>query len=274
MKLARPDPTALWASRIRLLLLSLALIAATVLAVSLTRPLPWPANGGVAPAAFLLVTAAATLSTLAGQLPAQNVILASVIIIVLGSSLHIAGALSGVPFGAYTYKPGAGKLLLGPMPWTVPFLWLVFLLNSRGVARLALRPWRNSRYYGFWVFGATALLVVLLELGLEPFATRVQSMWTWQPTKLNLNWYDTPETNFLGWTIGSLLILAFVTPVLINKAPIRQRPDYAPLALWEAIMLVLLTAAATRHWWTAVIVLATGTVTVLAFALWGIRTTR
>jgi hypothetical protein len=96
-------------------------------------------------------------------------------------------------------------------------------------------------------------------------------MWTWQPSKLNLNWYDTPEINFLGWAFGSLLVLIFVTPFLINKKPVKPAPDYGPLVLWQAIMFVLLAGSATRQLWTAVWVLAAGTVTVLILAVWGSR---
>jgi len=69
---------------------------------------------------------------------------------------------------------------------------VVTILNSRGVARLILRPWRKTRRYGFWLIGLTAALALVFDLGLEPFATRVKSYWLWSPTKLGLSWYGAP----------------------------------------------------------------------------------
>jgi uncharacterized membrane protein len=218
---------------------------------------------------LLVFAAAATLASLTAQLPGQNVILASMIIAVMSGAVASLGALTGIPFGPYSYESNIGQLLFYPLPWAVPVLWLIAILNSRGVARLILRPWRKSRTYGFRVIGLAVLLVALFDFCLEPFATAVKHYWAWSPTKLPLDWYGAPVVNFLGWAVSALLILAFVTPSLINKQPVKHPPDYYPLVIWGGVSLIFLTGAATRHLWPAASVTLAQMILVTTFALRG-----
>jgi hypothetical protein len=51
----------------------------------------------------------------------------------------------------------------------------------------------------------------------------------------------------------TLLILAFVTPMLINKHPVHRRPpDFHPLAVWLGGILLFGAGAATQGLWSAV----------------------
>src|SRR5438552_9547966 len=53
---------------------------------------------------LVVLATAATLGSLARRLPAQNVLLAAVIIAIIGGGLETLGALTGIPFGPYTYS--------------------------------------------------------------------------------------------------------------------------------------------------------------------------
>ena len=236
--------------------------------------LPWPLLGSARwPDGLLLVlTAAAVLASLSRHLPGQNVILGSIIVAFIGGAVQTVGALTGIPFGPYVYTEHIGQQLFNPLPWAVPLIWIVVLLASRGVARLTLRPWRKTQTYGFRLIGLTTLLVVLLDVGLEPFATAVKHYWLWNPTKLKFDWYSTPWVNFLGWAATALLILAFATPSLINKQPRPQPPpDYAPLGIWLLLNLLFLTGATVHHLWPAVGVISLISVAVAVFAIRGAR---
>ena len=151
----------------------------------------------------------------------------------------------------------------------MPFIWIVALLNSRGVARLILRPWRKLRVYGFWLIGLTTILTVLFDLGLEPFATRFQHYWLWRPTKLPIDWYGAPLSNFLGWIVTALLALAFATPSLINKKPAKSAPDYHPLIVWIAANLLFIVAALSLHFWPAAALSGIVCIAVVPFAVRG-----
>ena len=131
---------------------------------------------------LLVMTAATTLASLTRQLPAQNVVLAAIAIGGFAGAVVSLGALTGVPFfGPVVFNPAKiGRLLFNPLPWAVPVIWVVAILTSRGVARLVLRPYRQRANYGFGVMGLTVLLVVLLELSFEPYATQVKQYWSWK----------------------------------------------------------------------------------------------
>jgi uncharacterized membrane protein len=198
--------------------------------------------------------------------------LAAVIIAFLAGAVQTLGALTAIPFGPYVYTAKIGQGLFGPLPWVVPLVWITVILASRGVARLMLRPWRRTQTYGFRLIGLTILLVVLLDVGLEPFATRVKHFWLWNPTKLNFDWYSAPWINFLGWALTTLLILAFATPSLINKKPRPQPPpDYTPLIVWLLLSFLFATGAAVHQLWPALALISLISVGVTVFAMRGAR---
>ncbi len=135
-----------------------------------------------------------------------------------------------------------------------------------------LRPWRKARTYGFRLIGLTILLVVLLDLGLEPFATRVMRYWVWNPTRLKFDWYGAPWVNFLGWAVTTLLILALRHSLAHQQetAP-PPPPDYSPLVVWLLLNLLFATGAAVHHLWPAVGVVGLNSLAVAVFALRGAR---
>jgi len=206
----------------------------------------WPEAG------LLLLGTLSTIVSLARQLPAQNVVLASLIIAWGGCLAHVLGARSGIPFGPFMFGTEAGWKLFGAVPWMMPFIWVAAVLNSRGVARLILRPWRKIRAYGFWLIGLTALLTTLFDCALEPFAMQARHYWIWAPGGYSLTPQGAPIANSVGWLLVTLLMLAFVTPLLINKQlSKRSTPDFHPLAVWLGGILLFSIGAAMKNLWAA-----------------------
>jgi putative membrane protein len=236
---------------------------------------PWSLLGDARwPEGLLLVlTTASLIASLARHLPGQNVMLVAIIIAFIGGAAQSLGAATGVPFGPFVYTERFGQKLFSGLPWAVPLVWIAAVFVSRGVARLILRPWRRTSTYGFRLIGLTLLLVVLLDVGWEVFAVRVKQYWFWQPTKLAFfDWYGTPVTNFLGWAVATLLILAFATPCLINKKPMAQPPpDYSPLAVWLLLSLLFATGAAVQQLWLAAGVISGISLVLTVFAVRGAR---
>ena len=251
-----------------------ALAAYLLVFLQLLVPLRLPVKPGGAEGLLVLTATLATLVALRSRLPAQNIILAAAIIACIGGVVHAVGAVTAIPFGPFSYADSAGPRIFNTVAWPIPLLWVVVLLNSRGVARLILRPWRKLRSYGFWLIGITVALTMLFDVALEPYAAVVKRYWLWHPTKLPLTWGGAPMTSFLGWAVTALLILAFATPALIDKRQSRsgnRPPDYHPLVVWFLAMLLFATGAAAQELWLPAAMCAGIGITVAGFALRGAR---
>ena len=223
-------------------------------------------------ALLLLLAATGTLVALARRLPSQNVLLAAAIVAPIGGVAHIFGAMSGIPFGPFLFGPEIGWKFFNTLPWAMPLLWIVAVLNSRGVARLVLRPWRKIRSYGFWLIGLTALLTMLFDCALEPFAAHTKHYWIWTTSGFSLMPQGAPLANSIGWLLVTLLILAFATPALINKQLSRRStPDFHPLAVWLGTILIFATGAAMHGLWPAVVADAIISTVVIVFTVRGAR---
>ncbi|HEX3889872.1 MAG TPA: carotenoid biosynthesis protein [Verrucomicrobiae bacterium] len=251
-----------------LLALNFALVLATLLAPSLRL-----SGSPEAPeVALILLATASTIFSMSRQLPLENVLLASFVIALVGGAISALGATSGIPFGPFTFTSEIGPKNFHRLPWAIPLIWIVTVLNSRGVARLILRPWRKTKTYGFWLMGLAAVLTMLFVLALDPFASRIKHYWFWMPMKFPLTWQGAPLVNFLSWGIVTLLILAFVTPALINKQlSKRSTPDFHPLCIWLGGILIFgIACAQNRLWPAAAVDAAIGIVTII-FAVRGAR---
>ena len=253
---------------ISLLAAAFALMLATLVAPSLHLP----GSPNAPEIALLLLATASTIVSLERQLPLQNVLLAVAVIALTGGAAHALGAISGIPFGPFTFTSELGPKLFKTLPWAMPLIWIVVVLNSRGVARLILRPWRKTKTYGFWLMGLAAVLTMLFVLALDPFASRIKHYWFWTPTTFPMAWQGAPLVDFLSWGIVTLLILAFVTPALINiQLSRRSSPDLHPLCIWLGGVLVFGIACAQNGLWPAVAVDSAIGIVTIVFAVRGAR---
>ena len=219
---------------------------------------------------FWMLAAATSLLGLARRLPAQNLLMAAALIATISLTIAVVAETTRVPFGPRGYSDALGGKIFG-VPWSMTLLWLVLVINSRGVARLILRPWRKTTYYGFWVIGLAGLLAVVFDASLEPFATRSRHYWFWETHRNVLSWYSAPWVNFLGWFVTALGILAFTTPWLINKQPVKQPTDYHPLVIWLLLNLYFATGNALQQLWFAVAFSLVVNALVTAYAVRGAR---
>ena len=220
---------------------------------------------------FLAAAVTTTLIALGRRLPVQNVATTAGLVLFISAIIVSLGALSGVPFGARIYSELLGDQIFNVLPWSLPLVWILVIVNGRGIARLMMRPWRKTNYYGFWVIGLTCLLAVVFDLGLEPFAVRVKNYWIWNTPASVPAWYTAPWVNSLGWFVTALAVLAFTIPWLINKQPIKQPIDYHPLITWLLLNVWFMTGNALHHLWPAVAVGFAGNFAIATFAIRGAR---
>jgi uncharacterized membrane protein len=222
--------------------------------------------------ALLAVTAlVTTLLALALRLPLQNVILAGISIASLATGVLAIGAATGTPFGPIVYSDELGGRVFDVVPWPLPLLWVVLIINARGVARLVMRPWRKTNFYGFWVIGIACALIALFALGFEPFAVQVKSYWIWQTARGTSGWFRAPWVDFLGWFLAALAITALSIPWLINKHPVKQPMEYQPLIVWLLINLWPAVGNAAHGLWLPVFVTLAASAVATGYAIRGAR---
>ncbi len=221
--------------------------------------------------AVLLSALAWTLLETARRLPFQNVLTVAAVVALIGSGATAIGAVSGMLFGEITYTGKLGPKLFHLVPWPVPLMWIVIVLNCRGVAELILQPWRRTGGYGFWVMGVACALAVLLDFGLEPFAVLVKAFWVWEDASSILPWSVAPLTNFCGWVETTMAMLIFTVPWLIDKRRVPSVLTHQPLWLWSLLNLWLLNGNASRQLWSSVGVSVAGLVLTLLLARRGAR---
>jgi uncharacterized membrane protein len=268
----RTPPLADWSGLVHHLCFGLFVLSLTFLLARLAFPDSLFPDAGWPVGLCLVLATATTLADLRRSLPGQNVLLAAAIIAIIGAAAHLLTVLIAVPFGPLAFTDRAGPTLGLPVPWSIPFLWVVLVLNSRGVARLILRPWRKTRAYGFWLIGLTALLTLAIELTLEPYASLTRHLWFWGRIRGGVAWYSAPWINFVGWGLMTLLILAFATPSLINKKPARSGPpNYYPLIVCLLVELLFGLSAGLHQLWGAAAFTAVIAVVSSTFAVRGAR---
>lgn len=204
-------------------------------------------------ALLLFLATAASITALARQLPLQSVLFAAFITGLIGIAAHGLSARTGLPFGPLSFGESFGPQLFNTVPWTVGLIWIIAIFNSRGVARLILRPWRKVKNYGFVLIGLTALLALAFDFALEPFA-HAKHFWFWQPTKLHITWHGASPLSFCGWTFVTLMILGIIMPYLIRKQPGNpSNANFSPLALWLGAIILFAVNSAQAGEWAAVI---------------------
>lgn len=206
--------------------------------------------------AFWFLAAATSVAGLARWMPAQNALAAGGILGGFGALVEMVGTGTGFPFGQYEYTQRLGYKIVESVPWPVLFYWIAILLNSRGVARLVLRPWRRTEYYGFWVIFLSAFLSTWLALGAEPFFVHAAVYKNWTGRASAWNWHSVPWTFFLAWPVVSALALAFVTPWLVLKAPLKAPSDYHPLVVWILLAVLFLAGGLLWQCWNATLSMA------------------
>jgi uncharacterized membrane protein len=185
---------------------------------------------------LLLLAACALVADAVRRLPVQSVFAALVLVAAPVALLYLITSATGLPFGKIVFAERMGPCLPAGFPLALPLLWIVVFLASRGTGEMLLRPWRENRLYGWWLIGLTVVLMLVVDLGLEPFATRVHGFWNWAAQPGQGSWFDSPLMNFIGWMMTSLVVMVITTPFLISKKPVVSEPGFLPVLLWFGIV--------------------------------------
>ena len=184
-----------------------ALLAALTVALEIGYPLVHGAARDRLTVTTVLIFLAAALAHAARH---QGVAWASsFLVLVAGPALlvEVVGVRTGVPFGDYRYTGGLGPEVLG-VPVVVPLAWAMFAYPALVVGRVLGRP---------WLAGAWAL--ASWDLFLDP---QMVAAGHWRFAAAGV-----PATNYLGWLLVALVLIAVVT-----RLPWREAPTGTPVALF------------------------------------------
>ena len=145
--------------------------------------------------------------------------------LVLSLAVETVGALSGFPFGAYTYTNHFGPVL-GVVPMTIPLAWHVVLTNALFIVR-ALAPhlprWGEA--------AAVGLIATLYDAVLEPFAVRVKGYWFWRNATGAV-----PLQNYAAWLVVAALLVLVLAPTGTG----RKERDIRPAVILGATIILFL----------------------------------
>lgn len=160
-------------------------------------------GGSPLPDIFLLSAAAvATLLATNQRLPLQNIVgLVGIIVIFWWATLLIEKA-SGISI----FPPRFRFHFL--REYEFGLLWVVGIINARGIAQLVLHRWRNRGNYGLWLIALGSFL-----LAIEDSIAR-QSV-----------------AYFVGKFFFVAAIFASATPWWLDKKRTEHKPDFQPLFL-------------------------------------------
>lgn len=154
---------------------------------------------------FLLVAGTiATLCVLGQKLPLQNIVGLAVTIAIFSGAI-----LLGTSWLKLSFNPPQLNQNFSKLPeWTFPLIWLVALVNARGIAKLLLHRWRKNKNFGLWLLALSSWFVAGLN-----------------------------ARNFFFQFAFGMIAFVVTTPWFLDKKRAESSADFQPLLL--AILLLI-----------------------------------
>ena len=210
------------------------LVGAMLLLASAEGWLPAPLSFN--PWLVLFGVAVMRLPLIAGILPLVDRRVAAVLVAVVGYvyAIEYLGVTTGWPYGEFAYGVALGPML-GGVPVGLPLFFLPLVLDGLLLVVVALRSGAGRRLVRLPLAVA---VVIGVDLVLDPGAVAL-GFWTYLAGG---PYYGVPLSNFLGWTMSALLVVAALDWALWGPA-FRARVDRCPFILDDLVSFVLLWGA-------------------------------
>ena len=217
------------AQRSDLLRVAWALLAATV-ACQIAYPLVDGTDRDRLTVATVVVTFAAVAAHALFRFGPRVAAASIGIVLAVAFGAEVLGVHTGIPFGDYTYGGGLGADLAG-VPLVVPAAWVMTAYPALVVARrLTPRGGPLTALVGGWALASW-------DVFLDPQMVE-EGYWRWaNPGPALPGSPDVPLTNYAGWLLVSVLLMA----VLDRVVPRSDAGDLLPgvLYLWTYAAQVL-----------------------------------
>ena len=143
-----------------------------------------------------------------------------------GFAAEVLGESTGFPFGHYDYTSVLGRALFD-VPLALISAWILVSAFVAGALMMMGLPRR------WWIL-AGPLMMVAVDMLLEPVATGPMNAWTWHSTG---GYYGVPLTNFAGWFAVSLPIFGLMAGLDYNGLR-ATAPAASVIAFFIALALV------------------------------------
>ncbi|WP_293775060.1 carotenoid biosynthesis protein [Sporichthya sp.] len=139
------------------------------------------------------------------------------LVLAVAAGVETLGVHTGVPFGDYDYGPGLGPELAG-VPVVIPAAWAMTAYPALLVARHLTR--RHGRRMTALVAGWA---VASWDVFLDPQMVE-EGYWRWaDPDPALPGSPDVPLTNYVGWLVVSVLLMAVLDQVVPDA--VQGSPD-------------------------------------------------
>jgi putative membrane protein len=122
--------------------------------------------------------------------------------------IEFVGLATGVPFGTYYYSYTLEPFVVSNVPLAIVFAWHVLIVNIVLLSRRGAVQARSAA--ARCITGGVLLLGI--DIMLEPFASFVNRYWTWQGGIV-------PPQNYAAWFVLGTLLIAAVHAVLPARKP-------------------------------------------------------
>jgi putative membrane protein len=127
----------------------------------------------------------------------------------VGGAMEAVGVATGFPFGAYSYNSTLGPTLIG-VPIVVMMAWAMMAYPALLAAQRISRTRAGVVVFGAWILAAWDLFLDPQMVG--------EGHWTWSSPDPGLPGVPgIPLTNYVGWVITALIIMA-----LLARLPVRK----------------------------------------------------
>lgn len=159
--------------------------------------------------------------------------------IVLGASIGIAAlsVATALPLGPVHFTTGLG-VKIGPVPFALPFLWLLVVAGAREVV------WRALPRLGHGPTAAlTGLLCGLSSVLFDPVAWKVRAWWLWYPAQFHAP-ASTPWTAHATWLAAGAALAFLLRPEHVVPRTIRRPVE--PLACFLTLLALVALAQVSR----------------------------
>ncbi len=176
---------------------------------------------------FLGVQAALTFVVLWDAASFVRALLITVMIGTAAAAVEFVGLATGFPFGSYYYSYNLEPFVVSNVPLAIVFAWYILSVNIVLLYRTGTPGIDGS---GMKIV-AGGLLLLGIDIMLEPFASFVNRYWTWAGGVI-------PMQNYTAWfVIGTLFIAA------VHAALPRQKTAQAAGGIRLPDAMLMMTAA-------------------------------